>query len=145
MTQQCNDDTTPCCSPLGALLSPDLFRALGDASRVDILTWLARCREPVTVGEIATCCPLDVSVVSRHLAVLRDAGIVETRKEGRKVLVRLRFEHLSGLLRQIADAIDACCPPGGGCAAQPPDGSGVPAKRDSGGDAPGTDVQEEGP
>lgn len=121
MTQQCNDATS-CCAPLESLLSADLFRALGDASRLDILSWLARCREPVTVGEIATCCPLDVSVVSRHLTVLRDAGIVEARKDGRKVLVRLRFEHLARVLRQLADAIDACCPPGGGCEAPSPDG-----------------------
>lgn len=113
MTQRCNNDSA-CCTPLTALLSPDLFRALGDPSRLEILSWLARCRDAVTVGEIATCCPIDLSVVSRHVGVLRDAGIVETRKEGRKVLVRLRFEHLSRSLRQLADAIDACCPPDGG-------------------------------
>ena len=110
MTHEYQDDLAACCQLLDSLLSPQVFRALGDESRVEIFAWLARRREPASVSEVATCCPVDLSVVSRHLGVLRDAGLVEAHKEGRKVLYRLRFQHLSKLLRQLADAIDACCP-----------------------------------
>jgi len=102
-----------CCSGLGALagqLSPELFRALADPRRLEILTWLAeRCDRP-TVGEIAAAFPVDLSVVSRHLAVLRKAGIVAAERRGRHTHYRVRYRELAAALRAVADAIEACCP-----------------------------------
>ncbi len=47
-------------------------------------------------------------MVSRHLATLERAGAVTTRREGRTVFYAARFEHLTGTLRSLADAIDEC-------------------------------------
>jgi DNA-binding transcriptional ArsR family regulator len=58
------------------------------------------------VGEIATCCPVDMSVVSRHLRSLRDAGIVVCEKRGREVRCRVAVERLVDTLRKLADAIE---------------------------------------
>jgi ArsR family transcriptional regulator len=101
-----------CCRHLDRLLSPPFFKALGDPNRLALLTRLAGCCEPSTVTELSTCCPVDLSVVSRHLAILRDAGIVESRRSGKEVRYRVRFDVLSGSFRRIADAIDGCCPDG---------------------------------
>ncbi len=98
------------CKRLEDLLSADLFRALSDPNRLSILVQLAAGKGS-TVGAVASCCPVDLSVVSRHLRALKNAGVVEARKEGRKVFYSVRFGELSQRLRQIADAIDACCPP----------------------------------
>ena len=99
-----------CCSGLGDLLSPKLFKALGDPNRVAILVRLAESCGAQTVTQVAECCPLNLSVVSRHLAVLREAGVLESRKVGKHVFYSLRAQPLARLLRAMADCIEACCP-----------------------------------
>jgi ArsR family transcriptional regulator, arsenate/arsenite/antimonite-responsive transcriptional repressor len=89
-----------------------LFKALGDPTRVGLLIYLAERCEPMTVSEAAGCCPIDISVVSRHLAVLRDAGILAAAKAGREVRYTVRYPELTKMLRDLADALDACCPAG---------------------------------
>ncbi|MCK6483189.1 MAG: winged helix-turn-helix transcriptional regulator [Phycisphaerae bacterium] len=101
-----------CCAPLDALLDPRLFRALGDPTRIALLVRLARCRGPCSVGEAAACCAVDLSVVSRHLALLHDAGVLSARKKGRTVLYSVRYGELCRALRALADSIEACCPNG---------------------------------
>ena len=106
-------------SPIDALLDPELFKALCDPTRVSLLACLAKCGRECTVGEVAECCHVDLSVVSRHLAQLADAGVLESSKHGRTVSYRVKFTDLSGKLRALADAFDDCCPDGacgsGGC------------------------------
>ncbi len=104
-----NNASCPC---LDGLLDPKLFKALSDQNRISLLVGLAQCGAPCSVSQIAECCPVDFSVVSRHLAILRDAGILEAQKQGKEVYYSVRFQNLVGTLRTIADAIEACCPPG---------------------------------
>lgn len=104
--------STSCCAALRRWLSPGLFKALSDPSRVAILVALSDGGgKPRAVSDVATCCPVDLSVVSRHLRILRDAGVVEARREGKEVRYRVRFGDLAAALRSLADAIEACCPP----------------------------------
>lgn len=97
---------------MARLLDPSFYRALCDPTRIAIVAWLASQRAPRSVSEIAGsgCCRVDLSVVSRHLGLLRGAGIVESARRGKEVLYRVRTETLSSTLRQLADAIDTCCP-----------------------------------
>ncbi|UCD75119.1 MAG: winged helix-turn-helix transcriptional regulator [Phycisphaerales bacterium] len=101
--------TEACCSLLGRLLEPRFFKALGDGNRIALLSRLAGLCRPCTVSEIACCCPVDLSVVSRHLAILRDAGIVDAQRRGKEVLYTVNYDVLAKTFRQIADAIDTCC------------------------------------
>jgi ArsR family transcriptional regulator, arsenate/arsenite/antimonite-responsive transcriptional repressor len=98
-----------CCEPLGSVLSPKLFKALCDPNRVAILARLAETCAPCTVSQVAGCCPVDLSVVSRHLAQLRDAGILHAEKHGKEVHYSIRARELVSTLRAIADAIERCC------------------------------------
>jgi ArsR family transcriptional regulator, arsenate/arsenite/antimonite-responsive transcriptional repressor len=98
-----------CCKNLRRLLSPKLFKALCDPNRISILVRLAECCSPCTVSEIAGCCPINLSVVSRHLAQLREAGILLAQKRGKEVRYSLRSQELVQTLRSIADAIERCC------------------------------------
>ncbi len=95
---------------LDRLLAPQLFKALCDPNRLAILSYLAKCCIPLTVGEIAKSLPVDVSVVSRHLAILRDANILIARKQGKEVHYSINTRNLIATLRAIADAFEACCP-----------------------------------
>lgn len=97
-------------TPAELAFEPRLFRALCDPTRLALLSCLARCCRPCSVTEIAQCCKVDYSVVSRHLALLHDAGVLESHKDGRTVFYQVRFDALAGRLRSLADAIDACCP-----------------------------------
>lgn len=106
-----------CCQELASLLSPRFFKALCDPNRLLILCRLGECRAPRTVSQLAACCPVDVSVVSRHLAMLRDVGILKAEKRGKEVSYSLRSAALAHTLRAIADAVEACCP-GDGLAAR---------------------------
>ena len=103
---------------LGDRLRPELFKALGDATRLEVLGRLISTPEPQTVSEIADCCGVHLSGVSRHLAMLRDAGIVRSEKVGREVRYEMDSQTLIQALRELADAIEACrnqcCPPGTG-------------------------------
>jgi DNA-binding transcriptional ArsR family regulator len=91
---------------LGAVLSHQLFRALGDPTRVRLLDLLAeRCRA-CSVSELAGCLDVDLSVVSRHLALLRAAGVLRAAKTGRNVLYEIQFDALAETLRGIADTLE---------------------------------------
>lgn len=98
-----------CCSGLEKLLSPGFFKALGDPHRIALFVWLANRCSPATVSEIGACCPVHLSVVSRHLAMLREAGLVTSERRGREVLYRVNYGILVDNLRQMADAIENCC------------------------------------
>ena len=97
-----------CCNLVARTLEPAFFKALGDPNRIALLARLAGCCEPQTVGRLNECCPVDVSVVSRHLAVLRDAGIVEAEKRGKEVYYSVNFARLVQTLREMADALETC-------------------------------------
>lgn len=64
----------------------DVAKALSDPGRVRILAAL-RGRE-LCVCQIVELLGLAVSTVSKHMAVLRQAGLVASRKEGRWVYYR---------------------------------------------------------
>src|SRR6266542_3372312 len=111
----CYDGSMPsgkdCCAALKRWLSPHFFKALGDPHRLAILVALSDGARERPVSELAGCCPVDLSVVSRHLRTLREAGVLEARKQGKEVFYRVRFDALVALLRNLADALEACCPP----------------------------------
>lgn len=95
---------------LDRLLSPQLFKALCDPNRIEILSCLSERCTPLTVSQIAELLPVDVSVVSRHLALLRDADVLIARKQGKEVRYSINSRNLIATLRAIADAFEACCP-----------------------------------
>lgn len=69
-------------------LTAEVLRALGHPLRLKIIEFLRageRC-----VCEIIPAVGAEQSVVSKHLSVLRQAGILEARKEGLRVIYRIR-------------------------------------------------------
>ena len=65
-----------------------VLKALAHPTRLLLVEELAR--KPRCVCELRDAAGLDISTVSKHLALLRNAGIVEDEKQGLKVFYSLR-------------------------------------------------------
>jgi DNA-binding transcriptional ArsR family regulator len=70
-----------------------VLQALADPSRRTVLELLRQ--QPATVGEIAAALPIARPGVSRHLRVLREAGLVEARSDAQRRIYSLRAEALT--------------------------------------------------
>ncbi|MCP4199277.1 MAG: helix-turn-helix transcriptional regulator [Proteobacteria bacterium] len=103
---------TNCCSGLSNFLPVKLFKALSDPNRLTILERLVESGTAQTVSQVSACCPVNISVVSRHLALLRDAGILQAEKKGKEVYYRVRVKPFTTWLRELAAALETCCPDG---------------------------------
>lgn len=73
-----------------------IFKALASEPRRRILRYLAR--EPLTVGEIADYFEMTMPSISRHLALLKDAGLVREQKRAQYVLYSMVPDALTGPL-----------------------------------------------
>jgi DNA-binding transcriptional ArsR family regulator len=69
------------------------LRALADDSRRTMLETLAD--GPATAGELAALLPIARPGVSRHLRVLREAGLVEVHQEAQRRVYTLRPQPLA--------------------------------------------------
>src|SRR3954452_6830423 len=70
-----------------------VLQALSDASRRTVLDSLIN--GPATAGQLAALLPIARPGVSRHLRVLREAGLVEVRQEAQRRIYSLRPEPLA--------------------------------------------------
>jgi len=66
---------------------PQLLKVLAEPTRLRILALLDR--EELSVGELARALAMLQSRISNHLKMLREAGLLDERREGAFVLVRL--------------------------------------------------------
>jgi len=64
-----------------------LLKALGNEQRLHILCNLLE--RPLAVGELNDRLDLSQSALSQHLALLREAGLVETRREAQSIFYSL--------------------------------------------------------
>jgi len=78
--------------------APDLFRTLADPTRRAVFERLAGEGE-LSVGDLTAGAGVSQPAVSQHLAVLRQAGLVTERREGRYV----RYAAAPEGLRPLAD------------------------------------------
>ena len=69
------------------LPNPDPFAALGDENRRSILRLLSGGER--SVGQLASSMPISRPAVSRHLRLLKEAGLVRERADGTRRLYAL--------------------------------------------------------
>jgi DNA-binding transcriptional ArsR family regulator len=70
-----------------------VLQALADESRRTVLEILRD--HPASAGELAEALPIARPGVSRHLRVLREAGLVDVRREAQRRIYSLRLEALA--------------------------------------------------
>lgn len=78
----------------------DPFDALGDANRRAIVEQLAGGDRSVT--QLARALPISRPAVSRHLRLLREAGLVTARADGARRLYRLHDEGIAAVRDYLA-------------------------------------------
>jgi DNA-binding transcriptional ArsR family regulator len=78
-----------------------VLQALADPSRRTVLGILRE--HPATAGELAAALPIARPGVSRHLRVLREAGLVEVRQDAQRRIYTLRPEALVDLDEWLDD------------------------------------------
>ncbi len=81
----------------------ELFRALGDASRVRIISVLAEGE--ANVGALAEAVGISESAISHHMRGLRQMRLVRARKEGRQVFYTLDDDHILDLFARGLDHV----------------------------------------
>jgi len=75
----------------------DVFRAVADPTRRELLDRLSEGEE--SMMKLAESFDISLPAVSQHLKVLREAGLVEERREGRMRVYTL----IPGPLREVSD------------------------------------------
>jgi DNA-binding transcriptional ArsR family regulator len=80
-----------------AELAAEVFRMLADSTRVRLL-WAMLDKE-LPVNELADLVGKPAPSVSQHLAKLRMARLVRTRREGTQVFYRVENDHVARLVR----------------------------------------------
>lgn len=78
-------------------MAVEIFRMLADATRVRIL-WVLTDNE-LSVGDLTIAIGRPQALVSQHLAKLRMARLVSTRRDGTRVFYRVANDHVRTLVR----------------------------------------------
>lgn len=78
----------------------DVFQAIADPHRRDILALLAR--QPLPLNGIAEHFPISRPAVSKHVKILVECGLLEIRKRGRERVCEVQPEKLD----EVADWLD---------------------------------------
>lgn len=78
-------------------------KSIGSAARYRIVE--ALCSGPKTVGELAKKTRQSQPLVSQHLRVLKEAGLVGDERQGQEVVYSLNVEYIIRLLKRLADEL----------------------------------------
>jgi ArsR family transcriptional regulator len=84
----------------------EIVKALSHPARLMIVDELTEHRQRC-VWELTEVVGTDLSTVSRHLGVLRNAGIVESEKRGTTVYYRLRVKCIRGFFECVESVLRA--------------------------------------
>ena len=83
-----------------------LVAAVTEPTRRQMLDLLLD-RGEATATTLADSLPVTRQAVSKHLAVLDRAGLVEARRSGRELLYRVNIERLDRVTRSLSDLAEA--------------------------------------
>ena len=80
-----------------------MFKALADPTRRQVLQLL---REgPKSAGELSEHFPVSKPTMSAHFAVLREAGLVDSDKQGKNIMYRLKMSVLEEALMEFSQLL----------------------------------------
>lgn len=87
------------------------FDKLGDSTRLRILWMLCHCEE--CVSNIAAAMEMSDPAVSHHLRLLRESGLIVSRRDGKEVYYKLAENAQAQILHRALDEMfEVSCPSG---------------------------------
>jgi DNA-binding transcriptional ArsR family regulator len=82
----------------------DTIRALSDPTRREILKVLRA--GDLSAGDIAGRFPITAASISHHLSVLREAGLVQSQRDGRSIVYSLDSTVFQEFVRELMELLD---------------------------------------
>lgn len=82
-----------------------LFMALAERTRLRLLHLMADGE--VSVGDFTDALGISQPKISRHLAYLRNSGLVNNRRDGKSIYYSIRWPHDDGMFRVLKRTIEA--------------------------------------
>lgn len=87
----------------------DMFKLLGDSSRIRIFWLLCHCEECVT--NLSAMVQMSAPAVSHHLKLLRATGLIVSRRAGKEVYYQAAdTEQVQQLHNMIENMVEITCP-----------------------------------
>ncbi len=81
-------------------LASELLRSVAHNLRLSIISLLDEKGE-INVNVIYTSLKLEQSITSQHLKILRDTGIVNTRREGKMIFYSLNYDKIKAIQNAV--------------------------------------------
>ena len=81
-------------------LSAEILRALAHPLRIKILEFIDR-HGTINVNKIYNTLKLEQSITSQHLRILRLAGIVHTKREGKFIHYRINYPRVYNVTKAV--------------------------------------------
>ena len=79
----------------------DTLKALSDPTRREILQLLKKGK--MTAGEITGHFPVTAAAISRHLSVLKEAGLIRDKRDGKFLIYELNVSVLEEMLLWVTE------------------------------------------
>ena len=95
----------PDVDPDWAAQTATLMKALADPARLTMVAALWKTSQPVCICDFTAELGLSQPTISHHMAKLKDAGLVESKKDGIWVYYRLRNDLSNATRRILSDLI----------------------------------------
>ena len=87
----------------------DMFKLLGDSSRIRIFWLLCHCEECVT--NLSAMVQMSAPAVSHHLKLLRATGLIVSRRAGKEVYYKAaETQQVQQLHHMIENMVEITCP-----------------------------------
>jgi DNA-binding transcriptional ArsR family regulator len=80
-----------------------VFKALADPTRRHVLQLLRQ--GPKSAGDLAEHFPVSKPTMSAHFSVLREAGLVDSDKQGKTIMYRLKMSVLEEALMEFSELL----------------------------------------
>ena len=82
----------------------ELFKVFGDSTRIRIL--FALLEKEISVGDLADELNMNQSAISHQLKVLKQAKLVNARREGKSMIYSLADEHVRAIVSQGMEHVE---------------------------------------
>ncbi len=85
----------------------NIFALVSDVTRLRILWMLCHCEE--CVCNIASAVDMSAPAVAHHLKILKGAGLIKSRREGKEMHYSLADDETAKLVHQMVDMMLGSC------------------------------------